>query len=313
MDNARRAMCGCLALVIMPLMFYFSTQWTVVAIGGKTAMSSHIQTTIVSADKAALDIYRQLTAEKNMAPQLKSLATQYAELAGREKDGAFSGSKGEGDVVATLRSTSNLFLNAANTIEGVADKGDDLYAEYQKYSDTARKIQADLSGTEVTNGPEVRKLLLKFGGNLSDINRVLTRMRGTSAVEYVKTMNKNLGQLAMNPTDKSTQAQRDAIDHLKTTVSAAQAVVTQITSTGGVADDSNQNFAMMEPAEAIWAYAGKVGFAWGAGIALDLFPFIWAFCSLLTAKEAKEDKEEAEDAEKEALRRTQPRRVDRVG
>jgi hypothetical protein len=297
----------------MGLMFYFSTQWTVVAIGGKTAMSTHIQKTIADADGLALKIYRQLTAEKNMAPQLKSLSAQYEDLAKREAGGAFSGSRGEGDVVATLRSTANLFANAAGTIEGVAANGDELYSEYQKYSDKARKIQSDLQGTEVTDGVKVRQLLLAFGSNLSEINRVLTRMRGTSAREFVKTMNSNLGQLALTPQSNTSPAQKAAIERLTPAVKAAQKVVGQITSGDQLGEESNQTFTMMEPAEAIWVYANRVGFAWGGGIALDLIPFIFAFCSLLIAKESQEEREAMIKVEAEDRERKQPRRVNEMG
>lgn len=309
MDNHRRTACGGLSIVVLALMFYFSTQWTVVAIGGKTAMSTHIQRTVAGADELALKIYRQLTAEKNMAPQLKALAAQYADLATRESAGAFSGMYGEGDVVATLRSTSNLFSNAATTIETVARDGDELYAEFQKFSDKGRKLQADLQGTEVTDGPEIRRLLLQFGSNLSEINRVLVRMRGTSAREFVKTMNSNLGQLALKPQESSNAAQKAAIERLAPAVAAAQKVVGQITSGDPLGEETNQVFAMMEPAEAIWVYAGRVGFAWGAGIALDLIPFIFAFCSLLIAKESQEEREQEEEAEKEERERSRPRRI----
>jgi hypothetical protein len=309
MDVQTRLIFTGVAFGIMILTFYFSTQWGVMALGGKTAMSTHLQTTVDQADKVGLAIYRQLTVEKNMAPQLKSLARQYEDLATRETAGGFSGMRGEGDVVATLRSTARLFENTAGTIESVSANGDELYAEFQKLSDQGRKLMSEIQGTEITDGTKMRQLLLQFGSNLSNVNRVLVRMRGTSSREFVKTMNKNLGQLALTPQDNSTPAQKGAIERLTPAVRAAQKVVEQITSGDELGSETNQVFVMMEPSEAVWVYAGRIKSMWGAAIAIDLIPFCFAFISLLTAKQAKEDAEqEAEKSESEE-RKNRPQRM----
>ncbi len=309
MDARERALITGGAVVVMLLTFFFSTQWGVMALGGKAAMSAHLQTTVDQADNAGLAIYRQLTNEKNMAPQLRSLSQQFESLAVREAGGALTGMRGEGDVVATLRSTSQLFENAAMTIEQVAEGNDELYIEFQKYSDAGRKIMADIQGTEVTDGNRMRELLLSFGSNLSNINRVLVRMRGTSVREYVMTMSKNLASLALKPQEGTNQAQKDAIARLDPAVKGAQKTVDGITATGQLGTEANQTFAMMEPSQAIWDYAGRIKFAWGAAIAIDLIPFFFAFVAFAIRKQAEED--DAETPKEEP--RPQPRQVGRLG
>src|ERR1043166_1666479 len=110
---------GAIAGAICVLVFWFSTQWSVVAMGGKDAVSTHMQRTLAAAEVQGLRLYRRAATEANLGPQLQTLSRSFTDLARREAGGAFSGLRGEGDVVSTLRNTSELFANLAGSVQGV--------------------------------------------------------------------------------------------------------------------------------------------------------------------------------------------------
>src|SRR5262245_27334844 len=117
--SADRVRYGAIAGAICVLVFWFSTQWSVVAMGGKDAVSTHMQRTLAAAETQGLRLYRRAASEANRGPQLQTLSQNFTDLARREAGGAFSGLQGEGDVVATLRNTSQLFANLATSVQGV--------------------------------------------------------------------------------------------------------------------------------------------------------------------------------------------------
>jgi hypothetical protein len=301
----RLMLTGATVLVVMPLTFLFSTQFGAIALGGKTVANAHIQTTGIAADKTALALYRQLKKELNMAPQLRALAATFDNLAGREAVGALSGMVGEGAVVATLRSTQNLLLNTAKAIEEVGSRGEDLFAKYQKLSNNGRKIASEVQGTEITNGPRMRELNAKFGDNLAEINGVLVEMRSTSAIEFVKMVSSNLGKLTLTPKESDTAAQKAAIAKLEQPVKTAQAMVAEMTEGDELVENTDQVFSVMDPQEAIWVYADRIRPMWGAAIAVDFAPFIFAFFAFAIRKQTKEDNDmeaaQREEAKTNAL------------
>ncbi|MCX6552721.1 MAG: hypothetical protein NTY02_17245, partial [Acidobacteria bacterium] len=126
-DRHRQVGYGIVALVVMLLAFGFSTQWSVIAMGGKDALAIHMQGVLDQSDGVALRQLRQGAIEANLAPQLASLAQQYEDLASRESRGAFSGLRGEGSVVATLRNMSQMFANLSRTVKNVDGEKKALY------------------------------------------------------------------------------------------------------------------------------------------------------------------------------------------
>lgn len=304
MDATRQKYAWGAMVVVMVLAFGFSTQWSVIAIGGKSAMSTHIQTTLTEADTEALKLYRQASVEANMAPQLEGLSQQYNSLSEFERGGGFSGLTGGGEVVGTLQSTSQLFANAARTIKTVGRDKEELYDQYKKLSDNGRKIASAIEATDMTEGDKVRQLSLEFAGNLGEINRVLTRMRETSARTFVEQINKNLSTMTMVPKEGIRPEQKAAIERLATTMKGAQNTVGEILAAGqGVGEVAPQTFMMISPARAVWQYPGEVSFAWAAGVTLDLIPFMFVFLARLSWKEDEEEQTE------EVRQATGPRRA----
>jgi hypothetical protein len=295
LDNKARLITAGAALVLMIMTFNFSTLWGVMALGGKSAMNYHIQQTLVRADETALKLQSNGDSEDNLAPQLRGLATQFDNLATREATGAFTGMRGEGDVVSSLRNTSGMFSTTAKTIEDVGAKRKDLNDEYQRLSSEARKIGSEFQGTDVTDGAKIRELSAKFGDKLSAINSVFVQMRSTSARAFLKAVNANLAQLGTAAQSNSTPAQKAVMEErVKPAVVGAQRTVSLISNTEELGQETNQIFSMIDPQEAIWTYMGRIRTAWGAAIAIDMVPFFMAFLMLAFLKPFKEDERKEE-------------------
>ncbi len=114
--------------------------------------------------------------EANLAPQLASLSQQYEDLASRETRGAFSGLRGEGSVVATLRNMSQMFGNLSRTVKGVDTEKRALYDRYKELTAEARKVAAETEAADVSESDKIRRNNLAFSRILGEINEVITRM-----------------------------------------------------------------------------------------------------------------------------------------
>jgi hypothetical protein len=194
-DRPRQIGYGAITVVVLLLAFGFSTQWSVIAMGGKDALSIHMQRVLDQADDVALRQLRQASVEANLAPQLASLAQQYEDLASRESRGAFSGLRGEGSVVATLRNMSQMFGNLSRTVKGVDAEKRALYDRYKELTAEARKVAAETEAADVSESDKIRRNNLAFSRILGEINEVVTRMEEATTASYVRVVNQNIGSL----------------------------------------------------------------------------------------------------------------------
>ena len=304
-DRQRQIGYGIVAVIVMILAFGFSTQWSVIAMGGKDALSIHMQRVLDQADAQALRLLRQAALEANLAPQLASLGQQYEDLASRETRGAFSGLRGEGSVVATLRNMSQMFANLSRTVKGVDTQKKGLYDRYKELTAEARKVAAETEAADVQEGDKIRRNNLAFSRILGEINDVMTRMSEASSASYVRVVNQNIGSLTATSRPDDTNEQKDALVRLEGLKEAAVKVVAQITG-GRTLDEETraQTFTMIAPARAVWVYKGDVFYAWAGGIALDAIPTI--FVILLSLGRPREEEEKDEEARLAALPRPTP-------
>jgi hypothetical protein len=312
-DRNRQLGYGAVTIVVLLLAFGFSTQWSVIAMGGKDALSIHMQRVLDQADDVALRQLRQASVEANLAPQLASLAQQYEDLANRETRGAFSGLRGEGSVVATLRNMSQMFGNLSRTVKGVDAEKRALYDRYKELTAEARKVAAETEAADVSESDKIRRNNLAFSRILGEINEVVTRMEEATTASYVRVVNQNIGSLTTTARAGDTAEQKDAIERLGGLKDAAVKVVAQISGGRTVEEDrAFQTFTMIPAARAIWVYKWDVFYAWAGGIAIDLIPTI--FVILLTLGRAREE-EEAWDREAAAAAQPVPgpRGVARAG
>jgi hypothetical protein len=311
-DRAHQVGYGAVAVIVMVLAFGFSTQWSVIAMGGKDALAIHMQRVLDASDDIALGQLRQGAIEANLAPQLASLSQQYEDLASREGRGAFSGLRGEGSVVATLRNMSQMFGNLSRTVKNVDTDKKALYDRYKDLAAEGRKVSAETEAADVRQGATIRRNNLAFSRILSEINDVITRMSETTSTAYVRVVNQNLGSLTTTSRPGDSIEQKQALERLEGLKDAAVKVVAQI-SGGRVMEEAHaaQTFMMIPAARAVWVYRGDVFYAWAGGIALDLVPLI--FVILLTLARPADE----EDAEREAHAARQsapvPRPVARAG
>jgi len=304
-DSHRQVGYGIVAVIVMALAFGFSTQWSVIAMGGKDALSIHMQRVLNQADAESLRLLRQATLEANLAPQLASLGQQYEDLASRETRGAFSGLRGEGSVVATLRNMSQMFANLSRTVKGVDGEKKALYDRYKELTAEARKVASDTEAADVGEGDKIRRNNLAFSRILGEINEVMTRMGERSSAAFVRVVNQNLGSLTTTARADDTSEQKDALARLDLLKEAAIKVVTQISGGRPSAEESQtQTFMMIPAAHAIWVYKSDVFYAWSAGIALDAIPTI--FVVLLSLGRRTEDEEKEREARTASVQKSAP-------
>lgn len=284
---------GLTLFVVFPITFFAVTQWSVVALGGKTGMSIHIQRTLEGANAEHLKLYEQGKMEANMAPQLNGWAQQYESLAELDRMGVYSNITGNGVVVGSLRSTAQLFAIAAKTVNSVGAEKEAMSERFQKLEERGRKIAAEMEATDPTDGDKVRQLSVEFGGVSSEFGLILTQMRESSARKYVEQIAKNLESMAMVPRDGIRPEQKAAIERLSTTVEGAKKAVKDLLETDvKVGNTAPQVFRMITPAQSIWEYPGELSFAWGMGIGFDLISYILALCSLLMAAQIKHERQD---------------------
>jgi hypothetical protein len=311
-DRNRQLGYGIVVVLVMVLAFGFSMQWSVIAMGGKDALAIHMQRVLDQADDIALRQLRQAAVEANLAPQLASLSQQYEDLASRESRGAFSGLRGEGSVVATLRNMSQMFGNLSRTVKGVDTDKKALYDRYKELTAEARKVAAETEAADVREGDKIRRNNLAFSRILGDINEVVTRMNEATSAAYVRVVNQNIGSLTTTTRAGDTLEQKQALERLDGLKDAAVKVVGQISGGRTAEEDTTfQTFTMIPAARAVWVYKGDVFYAWAGGIALDMIPTI--FVVLLTLGRPQEDEEQADEPHAAAQPVPMPRSVGRPG
>ena len=270
--RTERVRYGAIAAAICVLVFWFSTQWSVVAMGGKDAVSTHMQRTLAAAEIQGLRLYRRAATEANLGPQLQTLSRSFTDLARREAGGAFSGLRGEGDVVSTLRNTSELFANLAGSVQGADRESRQDYDRARDLIGQARASAARMEGADISEGEDVRKNNLEFAKHLGDINEVMARMAQTSSVGFIRVVNKNLTSLTMSAKAEDRPEQKAAIERLRTLVDGAQAVIGQITGGGDVDEGSVEIFTMLSTQGAVWKYWRDILYAWAGATTLDFAP-----------------------------------------
>jgi cob(I)alamin adenosyltransferase len=257
------------------LVFWFSTQWSVVSMGGKDAVSTHMQRTLAAAEVQGLQLYRRAATEANLAPQLQTLSQNFTDLARREAGGAFSGLRGEGDVVATLRNTSELFANLATSVAAVDKESRQNYDHARELIGQARASAARIESADISDGEEVRKYNLEFANRLGDINEVMARMAQTSSIPFVRVVNRNLTALTMSAKADDRPEQKAAVDRLKALVDAAQSVIGQLTVASDTDEVNVQLFTMLSTQRAIWKYWQDILYAWAGATTLDFAPLFF--------------------------------------
>ncbi len=266
---------GAIAGAVCVLVFWFSTQWSVVSMGGKDAVSTHMQRTLAAAETQGLRLYRRAATEANLGPQLQALSRNFDDLARREAVGAFSGLPGEGDVVATLRNTSQLFANLAGSVQGADKESREQYDRARELIAQARASAARMEGADISEGDEVRRNNLEFAKHLGDINAVMARMAQTSSVGFIREVNRNLTALTMSAKAEDRPEQKAAVERLKALVDGAQTVIGRITGTGDGDETNVEIFTMLSTQRAIWTYWRDVLYAWAGATTLDFAPLFY--------------------------------------
>ncbi len=266
-----------ITIIVGFLLFGFSTQWSVITLGGREAVSIHMQTVLSQSDLQGIELLKKGSQEANLAPQLESLASQFDSYAERESRGAFSHLPGEGDVVATLKNTAETFRSLAKSVKETERSRKRFYDDLQFYISEAREI---LSRSD----KNLRKTNLLFSQKLSEINENLTRMAKTTSYQFLINVNRNLSALTVVTSEKTKTEQLVAIDRLSKTISAAQKIVSKMARDDQFDEMKIQTFTMISMSSAVLRYAAQIFYAWAYAIALDFAPFLFVLLLALSQR-----------------------------
>jgi len=177
--------------------------------------------------------------------------------------------------VATLRNTSELFVNLARSVDAVDKDSRQNYDRARELIGQARATAARIESADIADADEVRKNDLEFAKKLGDINEVMARMAQTSSIGFVRVVNRNLTSLTMSAKAEDRLEQKTAVDRLKTLVDGAQTVIGQLT-TAADADEVNvETFTMLSTQGAIWKYWRDILYAWAGATTLYFAPLFF--------------------------------------
>jgi hypothetical protein len=255
------------AVVTVPFIWGFSTQFSILTVGGAEAMNIHRERTITGAALEARKLLEQGQAEANMAPQLNELAANFDSLASREVHAEFTGMSGAGAVYSNLKSAAqNLRSMAVNvhTVDSLRNEyNDKITAELNAMR--RLQLQAERLGEREVN--------VRFAAHLQRVNELLVKMAGQTSIPFIKAINASLQGLGSGNSNQLDPRQTAAIQRLGSTVRSAQMVVRELTPRQG-ANSKMQVFEMITPTAAVYRYAREVPYAIAFGVGFDYLPFL---------------------------------------
>ena len=211
--------------LVLVLAFGFSTQWSVIAMGGKDALAIDMQRVLDQADAIAYRQLRQAAVEANLAPQLAKPVAAVKDLASRETRGAFSGLHGEGTVVATLRNMSQMFGNLGRTVSGVDGDQRALYDRYKELTAEARKVAAETEAADVSESDKIPPQQPRLQPHSRRDQRGRHAHERGDVGDVIKVVNQNLGSLTTTLRAGDTIEQKQALERVDGLKTAAVKVV----------------------------------------------------------------------------------------
>lgn len=280
---APRRMKNLYFLVITALglvIFFMSTVFSVMGIGGDEALQRHMYVTIEEAEIRLDSLYKQAVAQRQIAPLLENLAKQFNELAKGESAGKYTGTQGYGTVAATFDQLAVTCSNLKKTLDASSALGDENHKKINVKITALRSVVfQDSANTHARNSV--------FAGYLNELNGLFTVMAGASVLPAVKEMSANLDKLTLKTVDNSDLGNRQG-QTLKNAsegvVGAAKASLVKAISEIEPRDKSNDRpFAVESMSTAIFKYAGHIAAAWASALALDFWPLVGLFVLSLVA------------------------------
>lgn len=286
-----------LIIVFGFILFGFSTQFSVIDLGGKEAVGIHMQKVLFESDRQGLMLLKKGSEEANMIPQFESLEKQFLFYAQKEFKGDYSGHDKRGDVMNTLENTSITFGSMAKNLKENERIQKELYESLKEAISEGRDI--------LTSDKPTRRANLEFSQKLAIINELLTKMAEISSLDYINSVNRNLTKLAIVVTDETADWQVKTIERLRGTIEASQEIVKKMTSETVMGEIKVQTFQMISMSKAVFLYAGDIFYAWAYALVLDFCPLFFVLLltiglqqeqTEITLEEAQRVKADAESA-----------------
>ena len=295
-DRAARKTLNTYVIPFIVLMVFFaSTLWSIIGIGGVSAMAFHMRNTADLADKTLAALTEQVEKEASLKQPLSTLSQQFATLAKQEEAGAFSSFPGKVDVVSSLQTTSETLGNLAKAIDANTNERRSSIGEVREEISRLRRLVDD---------PKIAMTdkIVRFSSSLTNVNQLFQRIHSGEITRMIRSMNDRLVELsAVTPPEGQTQlaiAQREAIERLAKTVDAAKSIVSKSTDEMGETSTMDmESLATISVGMAVLRYWYTIIGEIVASIALDFAPAGLLVILVLTATVRKEEKKEEKEEE----------------
>lgn len=255
-----------------------------------------MRATVDKAEKTLTSLIDQVEKEAGMKTSLTTLSKQFQNLAVQERLGAFSSYSGEGDVVASLRSTGETLANLSNAIQNSSNERRNDISEAKDNIERLRKL---------VDNPEIgmSDKMVKFASGLTTVNQLFQRIHSGEMTKTIRDMNNRLRDLsALTPPigeSALANAQREAIARLSTTVEAAKKIVGKSTDEMGEGEVLKvENLTSMSVETACLKYWHTIIAQIVISFALDFAPAVLLLILVLTVEPREKEKQEQEELER---------------
>lgn len=280
------------------IIFFLSTNWSVICLGGDAALIHHMNLTVGEAERMLNGLITQIESEVGLQTSADLLTAQFRNLAGMETEGAFTSFAGKGEVVAQLVSLSHTFGNLSDTV------GKGIKSRRQWVHDAKEEIGGL---REIINSAELEQTskIREFGKRSTSINQLFQKINGSQTAVLVKEASGVLDKLAatQQPTGNGqlASAQREVLSRLEQTTQSAKKIMSKFSQDSTLASPELKPLMSIHVGNAVWKYAHVITWAWAGAIALDYMPLVFGLMLFWTTyhEEEKQQTEELGMGERE--------------
>jgi len=273
--------------------FFSSTVWSIIGIGGVPAMTQHMTVTVEQAEGTLTSLTARVEREAALKAPVTLLSNQFATLSQlEERKGAFTTFQGVGDVSIQLQSLSETLHNLGNQIgENSSERRQDL----ADARETLEKLRKTVDDPEIS----MSNKSIQFSRQLTGLNQTFERVASSRIVEVIKSVSRDLDSLsalqAPQGDTKLADAQRSALQNLGQTVATAKDTMAKFLQDISSADDVKlKNLTAISPSVAVRRYWSSILPEISASITLDFFPAV-LFILLTITVDVRKKEEEAEE------------------
>lgn len=190
------------------LIFFASTIFSVIGLGGESALLYHMSNTAQEADMTLNKLTKKVETDYSIRTTLSTYSKHFANLSRSESEGAISGFRGSSEVVRQLKVLSE-------ALENVVDVVDVNYVERQKEVDVVKAKITQMKAIAEDRAVTIAEKQIQFSKMLTDLNQSFQKIKSKDLMVLIGDISKNLDVISsMTPplgNDPLAVAQRSAL------------------------------------------------------------------------------------------------------